>query len=447
MRRNRFKPLYITICLLILGFCVYWTYKTSQTRSGAISYVVDFVIIVLLLLILFKMNGRAKRALDHNNYAEWITDGNVESSSKLSVGIKSLEDLVKLARDLDTRVIHDAKLGKYFVLTQDMTYIHDPGLVSTMDNKPQLGKILLERGLLQPEQLETGLYYQKRIGSKLGESLIALGFIDETILYSTLAAQQKISYYELDTKKDYTDTGWMSNMNLNKARVLQAFPLGTRVDGKMVVACGETAKAGITLALKEALGTDIYVVAARPSHIYEILDKIEKQEKEKNGFGQLIKEHRTEAYERLSDKEWETFAIAYYNGKIDMALFIKATGLIDEFQYSKIPSSEYAIGWLTGKGLINGQVASLITTLDHIVAGQDKETRQKNVIPDLVELLEKAFYLSEDGARWVTGEHQKTGLPMKQLLECNYMVATETIEYAEMIIKTINSLLNKPKIF
>ncbi len=393
------------------------------------------------------MNSRTKRAVDHNNFTEWITDGNVESSSKLSVGIKSLEDLVKLARDLDTRVIHDAKLGKYFVLTQDMTYIHDPGMVTTMDNKPQLGKILLERGLLQPEQLETGLYYQKRIGSRLGESLIALGFIDETILYSTLAAQQKISYYELDTKKDYTDTSWMSNMSLNKARVLQALPLGSRVDGKMVVACGETAKAGITLALKEALGTDIYVVAARPSHIYEILDKIEKQEKEKNGFGQLLKERKTEAYERLSDKEWETFSSAYCNGKIDTALFIKATGLIDAFQYSKIPSSEHAIGWLTGKGLINGQVASLIATLDHIIATQDKATRQKKVIPELTVLLKKAYYLSEEGEKWITAEHQQTGLSLKQLLECNYMVATETIDYAEMILATLMSLLNKPKIF
>jgi hypothetical protein len=371
----------------------------------------------------------------------------VESSSKLSVGIKSLEDLVKLARDLDTRVIHDAKLGKYFVLTQDMTYIHDPGLVSSLDNKPQLGKILLERGLLQPEQLETGLYYQKRIGSKLGESLIALGFIDETILYSTLAAQQNISYYELDTKRDYSDTSWMSNMSLNKARVLQALPLGTRVDGKLVVACGETAKAGITLALKEALGTDIYVVAARPSHIYEILDKIEKQEKERNGFGQLLKERKTEAYERLDEKEWETFSSAYFNGKIDAALFIKATGLIDTFQYSKIPNSEHAMGWLTGKCLINGQVASLITTLDHIIASQDKATRQKKVIPELVELLRNAYYLSEEGAKWITAEHQQTDLPMKQLLECNYMVSAETIEYAELILATLKSLINKAKIF
>jgi hypothetical protein len=169
------------------------------------------------------------------------------------------------------------------------------------------------------------------------------------------------------------------------------------VDGKMVVACGETAKAGITLALKEALSTDIYVVAARPSHIYEILDKIEKHEMEKNGLDQILKEHKTEANERLDDKEWETFMSAYNNGKIDIALFIKATGLIDDFQYSTIPSAEYTIGWLTGKSLINGQVASLITTLDQMIANQDKESRQKGVIPELIVLLQKAYYLSERG--------------------------------------------------
>ncbi len=428
-------------------FCIYWTYSTSQTSTGTISYVVDFTIIILLLIVLFRMNGRTKKAVDHSNYMEWITDGSVESSSKLSVGIKSLEDLVKLARDLDTRVIHDAKLGKYFVLTQDMTYIHDPGLVSNLENKPQLGKILVERGLLQQEQLETGLYYQKRIGCKLGESLIALGFIDETILYSTLAAQQNISYYELDTKSEITDTSWLANMSLNKARVLQALPLGARVDGKMVVACGETAKAGITLALKEALGTDIYVVAARPSHIYEILDRIEKQEMDKNGFTQLLKERKTEPYERLSDKEWEAFSMDYLKGKLNMSLFIKATGLIDAFQYSRIPSPELAIGWLTGKCLINGQVASLITTLDHIIAKQEKTQRQQKTIPELLELMKEAYYLSDDGAKWINNEHQQTDLPVKQLLECNFMVASETIEYAEMILATLKSLLNKAKIF
>lgn len=447
MRRNRIKILYTMLCSLVLIFCIIWTYKTSQTSSGMISYIVDFVIIILLLIVLFKMNGRSKRAVDHNNYMDWITDGNVENSSKLSVGIKSLEDLVKLARDLDTRVIHDAKLGKYFVLTQDMTYIHDPGMSPTLENRPQLGKILLERGLLQPQQLETGLYYQKRIGCKLGESLIALGFIDETILYSTLAAQQNISYYELDTKKEITDTSWLSNMSLNKARILQALPIGTRVDGKLVVACGETAKAGITLALKEALGTDIYVVAARPSHIYEVLDKIEKQEMEKQGLGQIMKEHKTEAYERLEDKEWETFYASYNNGKIDMALFIKATGLIDAFQCDSIPSSEYAVSWLTGKSLINGQIASLITTLYHIIANQDKESRRNGVIPELLVLLEKAYYLSEDGVRWITNEHQKTGLPIRKLLECNFMVASETIEYAEMVLETLESLLRRARIY
>lgn len=447
MRKKYLKTLYTLLCSLVLIFCIIWTYKTSQTSSGVISYIVDFIIIILLLIVLFKMNGRTKKAVDHNNYTDWITDGSVESSSKLSVGIKSLEDLVKLARDLDTRVIHDAKLGKYFVLTQDMTYIHDPGMSPTLDSKPQFGKILLERGLLQPQQLETGLYYQKRIGCKLGESLIALGFIDETILYSTLAAQQNISYYELDTNKEITDTSWLSNMSLNKARILQALPIGTRVDGKLVVACGETAKAGITLALKEALGTDIYVVAARPSLIYEMLDKIEKREMEKHGFGQLLKEHKTEAYERLDDKEWEAFYASYNNGKMDMALFIKATGLIDAFQYASIPSSEYALGWLTGKSLINGQVASLVTTLYQIIANQDKESRQRGEIPELSVLLKNAYYLSEEGARWIANEHQKTGLPMRKLLECNYMVATETIEYAEMVLDTLKSLLSRAKIY
>jgi hypothetical protein len=378
---------------------------------------------------------------------EWITDSSVENCSKLSVGVKSLEDLVKVAIDLNSRVIHDAKLGKYFVLTEDMTYIHDPGQVSALDNKQQLGKLLIERGLIQPEQLETGLYYQKRIGCKLGESLIALGFIDETILYNTLAAQQNMAYYEINTEKEYTDTSWLSKMSVNKAKALQILPIGTRVDQKMVIACGETVKPGITTALKEAFGSDIFLVTSRPTKIYEVLDKLAVDEKLKSGYAQLRRERKTEAYERLSEKEWEQFIAEYQIGKINDYLFIKSIGLVDQMQLSKVPNPDIVIGWLTGKGLINGQITNLIKTLEKMITRMDKGSRQQKKLPELLELLREACYLTEDSMNWVMNESKTTGVAVKPILESNYMVSSETIEYAELILSSLKSLISKPKVF
>ncbi len=388
-----------------------------------------------------------RKPLDHSNYLEWITDGSIENYSKLSVGIKSLEDLVKLAIDLHTRVIHDAKLGKYFVLTENMTYIHDPRVRDTMLDKPQLGKILVERGLLQPQELETGLYYQKRIGCRLGDSLIALGFIDETILYSTLAAQQNISYYELQADKQITDISWLTMMSINKARALQALPLGYRADGKMIVACGDSSNNGIILALKEALGLNIDIVAARPSQIYEILQKLEREEKEKSAFSQLLREHKVMPYERLTEEEWSHFTDEYCEGRIDTMLFIKASGFVNPIQLSKAPSKEVVIGWLTGRGLINGQIANLVISLEKLVSRQSKSDRQQKKMPELLELLQEAYYITKKDADWVHLEHLDTNVSIRHLLECNYLVATETIANAEQILDTLKSLIKRAKVF
>ena len=448
MNKNRLKILYISIGFFSLVASIMWTYRSIKTNTATISYLVDALIIILLVILLLSKNNKSRLAYDHSNYLEWITDGNIENCSKLSVSIKSLEDLVRLAVDLDKRVIHDSKLGKYFVLAEDMTYIHDPSLANfSIENKQQLGRILIERGLLLPEQLETGLYYQKKIGCRLGESLLALGFIDETILYTTLSAQQKVAYYELDSKRDYKDTSWITKLSINKAKALQVLPLGYRSDGKMVLACGDTSKSGVTVALKEIFGEDIYIVSARPSRIYETLDKIDNINKEYSGYTQLLKQRKTEAYERLSEKEWEQFVATYQSGRIDTYLFMKASGLVDPLQLAQVPNKEIIISWLTGKGLINGQIANLIKSFERLSSKQDRDERQSKVIPGIVELLEEAHYITGEEAIWAKKKSEQVGWPIQQILVEDFLVAAETLEYVRAVLDTVKSILNEAKIF
>ena len=448
MNRNRLKIFYILIGLFSLIASIFWTYKSFKSDTVTIAYIVDALIIILFVVLLMIKSGRTRQAFDHSNYLEWITDGNIENCSKLSVSIKSLEDLVRLAIDLNKRVIHDSKLGKYFVLSEDMTYIHDPGMSNPlMDNKLQLGRILIERGLIQPEQLETGLYYQKRIGCKLGESLLALGFIDETALYCTLAAQQKIPYYELDSKRDYSDTAWIAKMNVNKAKALQVLPLGYRSNGKLVIACGDASKAGVIAALKEMFGEDIYTVAARPSKIYEILNKIDNLIKDYNGYAKLLSERQIEAYERLTDQEYELFMATYFAGKIDTYLFLKATGLVEPLQLAQVPNKEIVISWMIGRGLINGQIANLIKSFERMNNKQGKELRQTKVIPGLIDLLKEAHYINEEEANFALHKAEQVGWPVDQILIEDYLVSTDTIDYAMLLLTSMKSTLNKPKIY
>ena len=53
--------------------------------------------------------------------------------------------------------------------------------------KVRIGDILLEKGLLTPEQLETALNEQKRTRKKLGKTIIDLGYISEVKLLGELS--------------------------------------------------------------------------------------------------------------------------------------------------------------------------------------------------------------------------------------------------------------------
>lgn len=450
MKKSIFKLIPVLLILLALCASVIWTYSSYHTKTVTIPYILDGVIIILLFVVLLYSN-KPKKPKKYQNYENWITEGTVDKNNRLNINIFTLEDLVKLAMDLDKRVIHDPKLGKYYAFAEDIAYIYDPNYVTMMvDNKQQIGKLLLERGLIRPEQLEIGLYYQKRIGSRLGDSLIALGFIDETILYSTLAAQQKIAYYELDPRMEITDTGWLATMSINKARALQVLPIGSRDDGKLVIACGESALTGITTALQEMFGTEIYIVAARPSHIYEILERIEnkiQEEKEKDSYAELLKQHKVEPYERLSENEYVQFMSSYFKGKLDTALFIKAIGLLSPIHLAQAQDQEALINLITSKNLISGEIMNLINALSKLVKKLDTESRQNKTIPELLDMLREAYYITNEAADWICKEAEKQKKPLGQMLESNLLVSGQTIESTLMVQDTLKKLLYKAKIY
>lgn len=64
--------------------------------------------------------------------------------------------------------------------------------------KKKLGEMLVENGLITPEQLEQALNNPKRAGLKLGQYLIRNGFITESQLVDMLSTQLKIPKFNLE---------------------------------------------------------------------------------------------------------------------------------------------------------------------------------------------------------------------------------------------------------
>ncbi|MBM3253309.1 MAG: hypothetical protein FJZ16_03530, partial [Candidatus Omnitrophica bacterium] len=62
----------------------------------------------------------------------------------------------------------------------------------------QLGKLLLEKGLINLSQLEIALEEQKQRGKPLGRTLIELGFVKEQDVLDVLGMQAGIRLINLD---------------------------------------------------------------------------------------------------------------------------------------------------------------------------------------------------------------------------------------------------------
>jgi type IV pilus assembly protein PilB len=67
-----------------------------------------------------------------------------------------------------------------------------------MDEKVQLGQMLVESQLLTPEQLKMAVDFQKSVGGKLGAIIVKLGFIEDQTLTNFIARQQGIPVVNLD---------------------------------------------------------------------------------------------------------------------------------------------------------------------------------------------------------------------------------------------------------
>lgn len=70
-----------------------------------------------------------------------------------------------------------------------------------MGGRLKLGQILVNRGLLEPDQLAAALAAQQESGARLGMTLVRLGFVDEETLIRTLAGQLKLPVARIRGKR------------------------------------------------------------------------------------------------------------------------------------------------------------------------------------------------------------------------------------------------------
>jgi hypothetical protein len=138
----------------------------------------------------------------------------------------------------------------------------------------KLGQILVNRGLLHPDELATALAEQQQSGARLGMTLVRLGFVDEETLIRTLAGQLNLPVARIRGKRVSADA--LDCIGVELAEKHRCLPLFFKQDaGERVlfVAMEDPSDAEALDELERASGQRLRVVLVGPTELEEALQR------------------------------------------------------------------------------------------------------------------------------------------------------------------------------
>ena len=138
-----------------------------------------------------------------------------------------------------------------------------------MSRRIRLGESLVEAGLINTAQLEEALARKTTTGERIGEALVALGYITERDLVRTLAKDADIPFLESNELR--VDPAVVSLVTAAAAKANNLVPL--RADGRaLVVAMSNPFDIGVIRSLERSSGRQIRTVTADPVIISQLVE-------------------------------------------------------------------------------------------------------------------------------------------------------------------------------
>src|SRR5512133_1495371 len=132
--------------------------------------------------------------------------------------------------------------------------------------RPMLGTILVEKGWVTHERLDAALEQARLTGMRLGETLLARGWLFEPELASALAEQAGLRY--VDLVRHPLDPKVARLLPLEVARRMFVVPVRFLDSGRIEVAVGDPADVDIEV-LERVLGRSVDIVVGERSAIQD----------------------------------------------------------------------------------------------------------------------------------------------------------------------------------
>lgn len=400
-----------------------------------------FVSLTLLTLLLrewFNSTEKQKTLADERRrFEEWITDGHVNLSDKTIIKVSDLKGLVDLAIDLEKRVIYDEEFNNFTVLEDSFVYIYDPEKEEKVKkwNTPQFGDLLLQMDLITPRQLETGLNYQETFGGRIGESLLSLGFLDETSLYSTLARQSNLSFYSFDPQKVGINKEWLGDMEIKDYIQYEIVPIGERDDRSLILSTANPLEEDLKKKIRTTLNRSIVFVMSPPTAIRQLLDRYDTLINHENTNEQNQKEVINYVSEKL------TLLNKYQKGKLDLFAFVYLARLANREQLLAIPDYRSIATWLVRKNILSEELGHLLHAFQCAVTSLSVEQTKAFELPSILRVLEAGSYLTESERNHLEEEYSENQEELLEHLVNNYYLSPATKKEVVMLYSKLAEIL------
>ena len=143
-------------------------------------------------------------------------------------------------------------------------------MVTTRRKPKQLGRILIEQGLITEEQLQAALEVHHRTPKSLGRVLIDMGLIKEADLVRALAEQVGLEFVDLSEVQ--IDPACAALLPETLARRYRALPIGER-EGKLLVAMSDPANVYALDDIRAITNRDVQPVVATASDVEQAISR------------------------------------------------------------------------------------------------------------------------------------------------------------------------------
>ena len=217
----------------------------------------------------------------------------------LSMGIISEEQL-DAAFDIQKttgQTIGTALVSLGAISAEDMSSVL--GEQIQISSKMRIGDILVEQGVISPEQIEEALEQQKNSGKKLGEIVVAMGIISELKLIDILGAQLDVQHVILDCVKINPElTSLITEEMCKRYKIIPIYRRGHI----MTIAMTDPTDLRTIDHIKFVTGKDIDVVMASEKQILSAITRV-YEDKQKQLHDILQKVEGDTSFDIVRDEE------------------------------------------------------------------------------------------------------------------------------------------------